>query len=180
VSPRARSVDRDAWPAIGERCAEAIVALCRIRAVFESGQMVFDHTRRTAQVLSDGAQRSQLALPDIDEHRDRLARALWGCGHAWRRAEREAGRPVAAPQIGPALAAGYDEHVTGAGALTGVDPAAAANLLLRRVADVMQEAMPVIRAAIQALRPAGEPDLVIVADDLTAVIQSLAGAPAEP
>ena len=76
---------------VGERCAEAIVALCRIRAVFESGQMVFDHTRRTAQVLSrDAGERPQFALPDLDEHRDRLARALWGCGHVWRRASREA------------------------------------------------------------------------------------------
>ncbi|MEA2190056.1 MAG: hypothetical protein QOI73_177, partial [Solirubrobacteraceae bacterium] len=76
MSPRAQGISREAWPAVGERCAEAIVALCRIRAVFESGQMVFDHTRRTAQALSDGAQRPQLALADIDAHRDRLARAL--------------------------------------------------------------------------------------------------------
>ncbi|MEA2190997.1 MAG: hypothetical protein QOI73_1118, partial [Solirubrobacteraceae bacterium] len=76
-----------------------------------------------------------------------------------------------------ALAAGYDEHVTAAGALVGVDARGAANLLMKRVAEVMQEAMPVLRAAIQALKPAGEPDLAIVADDLTAVIQSLAGAP---
>jgi hypothetical protein len=58
-----------------------------------------------------------------------------------------------------------------------VDPAAGGNLLIKRVGDVMQETMPVIRAAIQILRPVGEPDLVIVADDLTAVIQALAGAP---
>ncbi len=165
------------WEAVGERCAAAIVALCRIRAVFESGQMVFDHTRRTAQVLSrDAGERPQFALPDLDEHRDRLARALWGCGHVWRRASREA-EGVTAPQISPALAAGYDEHIAGAGALVSVDPAAGGNLLIRRVGDVMQESMPVIRAAIQVLRPVGEPDLVIVADDLTAVIQALAGAP---
>jgi len=165
------------WEVVGERCAEAIVALCRIRAVFESGQMVFDHTRRTAQVLSrDTGERPTFALPDLDEHRDRLARALWGCGHVWRRASREAAG-VAAPQISPALAAGYDEHIAGAGALVAVDPAGGGNLLIQRVGDVMREAMPVIRATIQVLRPVGEPDLVIVADDLTAVIQSLAGAP---
>lgn len=165
------------WEVIGERCADAIVALCRIRAVFESGQMVFDHTRRTAQVLSkDAGERPQLTLPDLDQQRDRLARALWGCGHVWRRASRES-PDVAAPDISPALAAGYDEHIAGAGALVSVDPAAGGNLLIKRVADVMREAMPVIRAAIQVLRPVGEPDLVIVADDLTAVIQSLAGAP---
>ena len=168
------------WELVGERCADAIVALCRIRAVFESGQMVFDHTRRTAQVVSrDGAgDRPQFALPDLDEHRDRLARALWGCGHAWRRASREAGG-VTAPEISPALAAGYDEHIAGAGALVTVDPAGGSNLLIKRVGDVMRDAMPVMRAAIQVLRPVGEPDLVIVADDLTAVIQSLAGAPDE-
>jgi hypothetical protein len=165
------------WEVVGERCAEAIVALCRIRAVFESGQMVFDHTRRTAQVLSqDTGDRPQVALPDLDAHRDRLARALWGCGHVWRRASREC-QGVAAPQIDPALAAGYDEHIAGAGVLVTVDPAAGGNLLIQRVGDVMREAMPVIRAAIQVLRPVGEPDLVIVADDLTAVIQTLAGAP---
>jgi hypothetical protein len=165
------------WEVVGERCADAIVALCRIRAVFESGQMVFDHTRRTAQVLSkDVGERPRFALPDLDEHRDRLARALWGCGHVWRRASREA-EGVAAPQINPALAAGYDEHIAGAGALVAVDPAAGGNLLIQRVGDVMREAMPVLRAAIQVLRPVGEPDLVIVADDLTAVIQNLAGAP---
>ena len=60
-----------------------------------------------------------------------------------------------------------------------VDPAGGGNLLIQRVGDVMREAMPVIRAAIQVLRPVGEPDLVIVADDLTAVIQVLAGAPEE-
>jgi hypothetical protein len=48
---------------------------------------------------------------------------------------------------------------------------------MKRVADVMSEAMPVLRSAIQVLRPSGEPDLVIVADDLTAVIANLAGAP---
>jgi len=164
------------WEVVGERCAEAIVALCRIRAVFESGQMVFDHTRRTAQVLSsDVGARPQFALPDLDEHRDRLARALWGCGHVWRRASREAPGEVAAPQISPSLAAGYDEHIAGAGALVAVDPVRGGNLLIQRVGDVMREAMPVIRAAIQVLRPVGEPDLVIVADDLTAVIQNLAG-----
>ena len=95
------------WELAGERCADAIVALCRIRAVFESGQMVFDHTRRTAQVRSsDTGERPQFALPDLDAHRDRLARALWGCGHVWRRASRESGGRVAAPQISPALAAG--------------------------------------------------------------------------
>lgn len=167
------------WELVGERCAGAIVALCRIRAVFESGQMVFDHTRRTARVLSrDAGERPQFALPDLDAHRDRLARALWGCGHAWRRASREA-EGVAVPEIGPALAAGYDEHIAGAGALVTVDPAGGSNLLIQRVGDVMRDAMPVIRAAIQVLRPVGEPDLVIVADDLTAVIQALAGAPDE-
>jgi hypothetical protein len=165
------------WEVVGERCADAIVALLGIRAVFESGQMVFDHTRRAAQVRSeDTGPRPQFALPDIDEHRVRLARALWGCGHVWRRASRAAQR-VAAPQISPALAAGYDEHIAGAGALVSVDPAAGGNLLIQRVGDVMREAMPVIRATIQVLRPVGEPDLVIVADDLTAVIQNLAGAP---
>lgn len=165
------------WEVVGERCAEAIVALCRVRAVFESGQMVFDHARRTAQVLSsDTGARPQFALPDLDEHRDRLARALWGCGHVWRRASRESGG-VPAPEISPALAAGYDEHIAGAGALVAVDPAAGGNLLIKRVGDVMRDAMPVIRSAIQVLRPVGEPDLVIVADDLTAVIQALAGAP---
>jgi hypothetical protein len=164
------------WDLVGERCADAIVALLRIRAVFESGQMVFDHTRRTAQVLSkDVGERPQFALPDLEAHRDRLARALWGCGHAWRRASREAGDLVTAPDISPALAAGYDEHIAGAGALVAVDPAAGGNLLIKRVGDVMRESMPVIRAAIQVLRPVGEPDLVIVADDLTAVIQNLAG-----
>jgi hypothetical protein len=167
------------WEVVGERCADAIVAVLRIRAVFESGQMVFDHTRRTAQVLSkDVGARPQFALPDLDAHRDRLARALWGCGHVWRRASREA-EGVDEPQIGPALAAGYDEHIAGAGALVAVDPAAGGNLLIQRVGDVMREAMPVLRAAIQVLRPVGEPDLVIVADDLTAVIQNLAGAPEE-
>jgi len=166
------------WDVVGERCADAIVALLRIRAVFESGEMVFDHTRRTAQVLSqDVGERPKFALPDLDAHRDRLARALWGCGHVWRRASRAADSGVAAPQITPALAAGYDEHIAGAGALVAVDPAAGGNLLIQRVGDVMGEAMPVIRAAIQVLRPVGEPDLVIVADDLTAVIQNLAGAP---
>ena len=77
--------------------------------------------------------------------------------------------------MSPALAAGYDEHIAGAGALVIVDPTGGANLLIKRVGDVMREAMPVIRAAIQVLRPVGEPDLVIVADDLTAVIQNLAG-----
>jgi len=170
--------DREAWEIVGERCADAIVALCRIRAVFESGQMVFDHTRRSARVLSSDRaadERPAFTLPDLEAHRDRLARALWGCGHAWRRAARESGGRVAAPQIGPDLAAGYDEHIAGAGALVAVDPAGGGNLLIRRVADVMQEAMPVIRAAIQVLRPVGEPDLVIVADDLTAVIHNLAG-----
>ncbi len=168
------------WEVVGERCADAIVALCRIRAVFESGQMVFDHTRRAAQVRSEGAgERPQFALPDLDEHRDRLARALWGCGHVWRRAARESADGVPAPAISPALAAGYDEHIAGAGALVAVDPTAGGNLLIKRVGDVMREAMPVIRAAIQILRPVGEPDLVIVADDLTAVIQNLAGAPDE-
>ena len=165
------------WEVVGERCADAIVALLRIRAVFESGQMVFDHTRRAAQVRSsseDTGARPQLALPDLDEHRDRLARALWGCGHVWRRASRAA-EGVAAPEISPALAAGYDEHMAGAGALVSVHPAAGGNLLIQRVGDVMREAMPVMRAAIQVLRPVGEPDLVIVADDLTAVIQNLAG-----
>ncbi len=164
------------WEVVGERCADAIVALLRIRAVFESGQMVFDHTRRAAQVRSsaDAGARPQFALPDLDEHRDRLARALWGCGHVWRRASRAA-EGVAAPEISPALAAGYDEHIAGAGALVSVDPAAGGNLLIQRVGDVMREAMPVMRAAIQVLRPVGEPDLVIVADDLTAVIQNLAG-----
>jgi hypothetical protein len=176
VSP-ARVVE---WEVVGERCADAIVALCRIRAVFESGQMVFDHARRTAQVLSrdTAGERPAFALPDLDEHRDRLARALWGCGHVWRRASRESDG-VPAPQISPALAAGYDEHIAGAGALVAVDPAAGGNLLITRVGDVMREAMPVIRSAIQILRPVGEPDLVIVADDLTAVIQALAGAPDE-
>jgi hypothetical protein len=169
-----RAVDREAWEVVGERCADAIVALCRIRAVFESGQMVFDHARRTAQVLGR-PERPQIALPDLAEQRDRLARALWGCGHAWRRASRESDGAVAAPDIGPALAAGYDEHIAGAGSLVGVDPQAGANLLIKRVSDVMLEAMPVLRAAIQALRPVGEPDLVIVADDLTAVIANLAG-----
>jgi hypothetical protein len=164
------------WDVIGERCADAIVALLRIRAVFESGQLVFDHTRRTAQVLSqDVGERPQFALPDLEQHRDRLARALWGCGHAWRRASRATDGEVTAPEISPALAAGYDEHIAGAGALVSVDPAAGGNLLIQRVGDVMREAMPVIRAAIQVLRPVGEPDLVIVADDLTAVIQNLAG-----
>ena len=130
------------WEVVGERCAEAIVALCRIRAVFESGQMVFDHTRRTAQVLSrDAGERPTFALPDLDAHRDRLARALWGCGHAWRRASREA-EGVAAPQISPALAAGYDEHIAGAGALVTVDPAGGGNLLIQRVGDVMRERCP--------------------------------------
>jgi hypothetical protein len=152
-----RAVGREAWEVVGERCADAIVALCRIRAVFESGQMVFDHARRTAQVLG------------------RPERPQWGCGHAWRRASRESDGAVAAPDIGPALAAGYDEHIAGAGSLVGVDPQAGANLLIKRVSDVMLEAMPVLRAAIQALRPVGEPDLVIVADDLTAVIANLAG-----
>jgi hypothetical protein len=163
------------WEVVGERCADAIVALCRIRAVFESGQMVFDHTRRTAQVLSrDIGERPQFALPDLDGHRDRLARALWGCGHVWLRASRESA-DLAAPQMSPALAAGYDEHIAGAGALVSVDPAAGGNLLITRVGDVMREAMPVLRATIQVLRPVGEPDLVIVADDLTAVIHNLAG-----
>ena len=163
------------WEVVGERCADAIVALLRIRAVFESGQMVFDHTRRAAQVRSaDAGARPQFALPDLDEHRDRLSRALWGCGHVWRRASRAAAG-VAAPEISPALAAGYDEHIAGAGALVSVDPAAGGNLLIQRVGDVMRDAMPVIRAAIQVLRPVGEPDLVIVADDLTAVIHNLAG-----
>jgi hypothetical protein len=163
------------WEVVGERCADAIVALLGIRAVFESGQMVFDHTRRTAQVLSqDVGKRPQFALPDLAAHRDRLARALWGCGHVWLRASREA-EDVAAPQISPALAAGYDQHIAGAGALVSVDPAAGGNLLIQRVGDVMREALPVLRAAIQVLRPVGEPDLVIVADDLTAVIQNLAG-----
>ena len=98
------------WEVVGERCADAIVALLRIRAVFESGQMVFDHTRRAAQVRSS--------------------------------------------------------EDAGAGALVSVDPAAGGNLLIQRVGDVMREAMPVMRAAIQVLRPVGEPDLVIVADDL--------------
>jgi hypothetical protein len=174
-----RAADREQWEVVGERCADAIVALCRIRAVFESGQMVFDHARRTAQVL--GAQeRPQIALPDLAQQRDRLARALWGCGHVWRRAARESAGDLAAPQISPALAAGYDEHIAGAGSLVGVDPKAGANLLIQRVSDVMREAMPVLRAAIQVLRPVGEPDLVIVADDLTAVIANLAGgAPGE-
>lgn len=166
------------WDVVGERCAEAIVALCRIRAVFESGQMVFDHTRRAAHVVSaDPGERPRLALPDLDAHRDRLARALWGCGHVWLRASRESDG-VPAPPLSPALAGGYDEHIAGAGALVAVDAAGGSNLLLKRVADVMREAMPVIRAAIQVLRPVGEPDLVIVADDLTAVIQSLAEPPA--
>ena len=130
------------WEVVGERCADAIVALCRIRAVFESGQMVFDHARRTARVLScDAGERPQFALPDLDEQRDRLARALWGCGHVWRRASRESDG-VAAPPISPALAAGYDEHIAGAGALVAVDPAAGSNLLIKRVGDVMREAMP--------------------------------------
>jgi hypothetical protein len=167
-----------AWEVVGERCAEAIVALCRIRAVFESGQMVFDHARRTAQVLGRPLPRA-ITLPDLDEQRDRLARALWGCGHVWRRAARESGGTVAAPEISPSLAAGYDEHIAGAGSLVGVDPQAGANLLIKRVSDVMLEAMPVLRAAIQVLRPVGEPDLVIVADDLTAVIANLAGAAEE-
>jgi hypothetical protein len=163
------------WDVVGERCADAIVALLRIRAVFESGQMVFDHTRRTAQVLSqDVGERPAFELPDLAAHRDRLARALWGCGHAWLRASRES-QNVGAPVISPALAAGYDEHIAGAGALVAVDPAAGGNLLIKRVGDVMRDAMPVIRAAIQVLRPVGEADLVIVADDLTAVIQNLAG-----
>jgi hypothetical protein len=166
------------WEVVGERCAAAIVALCRIRAVFESGQMVFDHAYRTAQVLGRDA-RPKLALPDLVEQRDRLARALWGCGHVWRRAVRESGGGVAAPAVDPALAAGYDELIAGAGSLVGVDPRAGANLLIKRVADVMREAMPVLRGAIQVLRPVGEPDLVIVADDLTAVIANLAGAPQE-
>jgi len=170
VSTRAST---DGWEATGERCAEAIVALCRIRAVFESGQMVFDHARRTAQVR--GQERPAMTLPDLAEQRDRLARALWGCGHVWRRASRECGATPAAPEVGPALAAGYDELIAGAGSLVGVDPRAGANLLMKRVADVMSEAMPVLRSAIQVLRPSGEPDLVIVADDLTAVIANLAG-----
>ena len=170
----ARATDREAWEVVGERCADAIVALCQIRAVFESGQMVFDHARRTAQVLGR-EQRPQIALPDLAEQRDRLARALWGCGHVWRRASRETDGAIVAPQISPALAAGYDEHFAGAGSLVGVDPRAGANLLIKRVADVMRDAMPVLRAAIQVLRPVGEPDLVIVADDLTAVIAKLAG-----
>jgi hypothetical protein len=162
------------WDVVGERCAEAIVALCRIRAVFESGQMVFDHTRRAARVRTENVgERPQFALPDLDEHRDRLARALWGCGHVWLRASRESPR-VPAPQISPALAAGYDANIAGAGALVTVDPTAGGNLLMQRVSDVMRESMPVIRAAIQVLRPVGEPDLVLVADDLTAVIQTLA------
>jgi hypothetical protein len=166
------------WEIVGERCADAIVALCRIRAVFESGQMVFDHARRTAQVLGL-EDRPQIALPDLAEQRDRLARALWGCGHAWRRASRESRSVICAPEISPSLAAGYDEHIAGAGSLVGVDPKAGANLLIKRVGDVMRESMPVLRAAIQVLRPVGEPDLVIVADDLTAVIANLAGAPGE-
>ncbi len=170
-----RTTDRQAWEVVGERCADAIVALCRIRAVFESGQMVFDHARRTAQVLGAQGERPQFSLPDLAEQRDRLTRALWGCGHVWRRASRESGGRVAAPEVSPSLAAGYDEHIAGAGALVGVDPQAGANLLIKRVSDVMREAMPVLRAAIQVLRPVGEPDLVIVADDLTAVIASLAG-----
>jgi hypothetical protein len=56
--------DREQWEVVGERCADAIVALCRIRAVFESGQMVFDHARRTAQVLGRD-DRPNLALPDL-------------------------------------------------------------------------------------------------------------------
>ena len=167
----------DGWEIVGERCAEAIIALCRVRAVFESGQMVFDHARRTAQVR--GQDRPVMTLPDLAEQRDRLARALWGCGHVWRRASRECGSTLAAPEVDPALAAGYDELVAGAGALVGVDPQAGANLLIKRVSDVMREAMPVLRSAIQVLRPSGEPDLVIVADDLTAVIANLAGAPDE-
>ncbi|MDX6679032.1 MAG: hypothetical protein QOE31_3084 [Solirubrobacteraceae bacterium] len=171
-----RATGRDSWEVVGERCADAIVALCRIRAVFESGQMVFDHARRTAQVLGQ-SERPQITLPDLAEQRDRLARALWGCGHVWRRASRACDGALAAPEIGPALAAGYDEHIAGAGSLVGVDPQAGANLLIKRVSDVMREAMPVLRAAIQVLRPVGEPDLVIVADDLTAVIANLAGQP---
>jgi len=170
------ATDREQWEVVGERCGDAIVALCRIRSVFESGQMVFEHARRTAQVLGRD-DRPQIALPDLAEQRDRLARALWGCGHVWRRAARESESELAAPQISPALAAGFDQHIAGAGSLVAVDPQAGANLLMARVADVMRESMPVLRAAIQVLRPVGEPDLVIVADDLTAVIANLAGSP---
>ena len=106
------ATDREQWEVVGERCGDAIVALCRIRSVFESGQMVFEHAHRTAQVLGRD-DRPQITLPDLAEQRDRLARALWG----WRRAARESESELATPQISPALAAGFDQHIAGAGSL---------------------------------------------------------------
>jgi hypothetical protein len=168
----------DQWHEVGERCAAAVVALGRMRAMIESNRLLAEQMYRVARSSSADVPDAPPREPSesLDARLALVVRALWGCGHAWFRSSRQV-RELTHPAITPALAAGYDEHAVGIGTLLASSLPGGPEKMSRHTGEVLRQAMVESRRAIRALRAVQDPTLDIVADDLAEVVREIAGGP---